>query len=178
MDHKHNCARGRIANVAAPLTRDAFEAKLNDSLVESLVPTATCLMHAIDAFHKLHDPCFLTWGLKARWLLHVCCLTLGQDAMEEHSFYIEVLDVPAKACSNVEKRMEQFQTGCGGSGFGKIDTRLLSKPLCNIAHLVSDNLTSIILFSLADKLALKKPSALRDQRARHKCKCLKVLEAP
>jgi len=93
-------------NVDAPLTRDVFEAKLNDSLMESLVPMATGLAHAIDAFHELHDPRFLTWGLKARWLLHVHCLTLRQDAMEEHSFYIEVLDVPAEACSNVEQRTE------------------------------------------------------------------------
>jgi len=93
-------------NVDAPLTRDAFEAKLDDSLMESLVPMATGLVHAIDAFHELHDPCFLTWGLKARWLLYIYCLTLRQDAMEEHCFYIEVLDVPAKACSDVEQRTE------------------------------------------------------------------------
>jgi len=106
MDRKHNCARGRVADVDAPLTRDAFEAKLDDSLMESLVPTATGLAHAVDAFHELHDPRFLTYDLKARWLLHVCCFTLGQDAMEERHLYIEVLDVPAKACSNVEKRTE------------------------------------------------------------------------
>jgi len=106
VDRKHNCARGRVADVDAPLTRDAFEAKLDDSLMESLVPTATGLAHAIDAFHELHDPHFLTHDLKARWLLHVCCFTLRQDAMEERCLYIEVLDVPAKARSNVEKRME------------------------------------------------------------------------
>jgi len=52
--------------------------------------------------------------------------------------------------------------GCGGSGFGEIDTGLLSEPFCDIAHLVPGNLTSIVLFSLANKLALEELLALRD----------------
>ena len=76
MYSKHDCARGSIANVNAPLTWDALKTQLNNDFVEGFVPMATGLAHAINAFYQLHNPGFFAQGFEAGRLFHVGCLAL------------------------------------------------------------------------------------------------------
>jgi len=75
---------------------------------------------------------------------------------------VEMLDIPAKGCREVEKGLERFKAGSGGGGFGEIDTRLLSKTFRHIVYLVSGNLTSVIPLPLADKLAFEEAPPARN----------------
>jgi hypothetical protein len=80
---------------------ETLEAKVSDGSMECLIPNSAGLFHTIDASHQLHDPGFFAGFLEAMRLFHVCCLFLRQDAVQEGSFDIDLLEVPIESRGEV-----------------------------------------------------------------------------
>ena len=93
MDCKYDSAAGGTTDINTPFAWHIRESPALHSTVESLVPSATSLVHTINALHKAHDPSLLARFFKTRGLFHKGHLIITQNTMEEGGFDVEVLDV-------------------------------------------------------------------------------------
>ena len=116
-----------------------FKASLGYSLVKCLVPDAAGLMHAVDAFHQLHNPSFFTRGFKPRGLFHVHSFVVWEDAMQKGSFDVELLKVPIKGGGDVQKGLKRFEAHSWCSGFIVVNPVTLGKAFSDVTYFVMDN---------------------------------------
>jgi hypothetical protein len=75
--------------------------------------------------------------------------------MQEGSFDVELLEIPAKRCSDMENGAEGLQPSCQGSGFVVVYAVLLGVAFSNVTHFVMDNVAGIITFAFAYEFPLK-----------------------
>ena len=142
-----------------------------------MIPDTTGLLHAIDAVHELPHPVFLARLFKARWLLHVSDLVFRQDAIEESSFDIELVEIPTQGHCKVEHQIERFKVGSRGSHFVIVNAIMLSIPLCHISYFIAGDGAQIIVLAFAYKFATHWVTTRGQGGARHKNKDLKVTKA-
>ena len=106
VDGKDDGTLGGGAMVNAPFARSTLETPLADCKVKRMVPDATGLLHAINAFHEFHDPRLFAGCFETGRLLHEHHLGFGEDAMKESCFDVVLLDVPIKGSSDMKESPE------------------------------------------------------------------------
>ena len=74
--------------------------------MKSLVPDTTGLLHAVETFHKAHDPVFFARRFEAAWLFHEHCFIGGEDTVKKSGFDVKMLEVPIEGGSEVENGAE------------------------------------------------------------------------
>ena len=124
--------------------------------MKSLVPDTTCLLHAVEAFHKAHDPVFFARGFEAAWLFHEHRFIGREDAVKESSFDIEMLEVPVESGSEVENGAERFKADGWGSCLVVVNAVLLGKPFGDIADFVTNDVAGVVVFAFADKFPFER----------------------
>ena len=103
---KDCCTSGGGSFINAPLAGKSVETKIRDCFVEGLVPYATCLLHAVEAFCEVPYPRFFSRGLKTRGLFHEDGFRLGEHTVEKGGFDVKVLNIPVQGCCDVEQGAE------------------------------------------------------------------------
>jgi len=108
------------------------------------------LLYAVNAFHKVEDPILLSRDFKTRRLFHLQLFVLQEDAIQECSFNIKLVEFPAKRGSNVGDSTEGLQMGSQSHHLVEIKARDLGEAFGNISDFVSNYLSHVITFMLAD----------------------------
>ena len=108
MDGEDDCAHVSLSAINAPFAEETLEVQESNRLMECAVPDLACLLHAVDAFNKTHDPVLLPRGCEARGLFHEDSLRLRKDAMKESRLNVDVLNVPVEYGSNVKQGAKRF----------------------------------------------------------------------
>jgi hypothetical protein len=150
VDGKCNGTLRGGAMVHAPFARSTLETPLADGEVKRMVPDATGLFHAIDAFHEFHDPGLFAGCLEAGRLFHKHHFGLRKDTVKKSRFDVILLDVPIEGSSDVKESTEGFESCSGGCSFVVIDAVVLSIALCDITDFVSDDVSGVVMFAFAD----------------------------
>ena len=145
------CASGGAAAIDAPFIGKTFKAKFLHRLVESDVPNATGLFHAVETFLKLPHPVFLSGFFEARWLFHKNGFTFGKDTMKEGGFNVKMLYVPVEDGSNVHQHTKGLKTCCGGGCFVVVNEISLCESLCDITYFVTRDVAHIITFAFTNQ---------------------------
>jgi hypothetical protein len=70
--------------------------------------------------------------------------------VQEGSFDVKLMEIPAQGRSNVEDSPEGFETCRRHGSFVIVDTIALSIAFGNVPNLISNDVASVVTFLLAD----------------------------